>query len=183
MKIEARGIRVDFSDLATILEGNGEYAKDDRFMQRTVDIAKQTIMADSDQLTERIVESDRRFPLVEGLLEKLSILDEASRDELSRMLHVLTMGNNILTHPQPDDAVFSFEHVPAIIEYVYEKLNVLEQAKIIAMDGIRHYPVNTMKHKIAQINYSSAHSEEMHYHNYLRALQNLVDPSDMPDEQ
>jgi hypothetical protein len=182
MKIESHGIRLEFSDLATILEGSGEYTRDDGFMQRSIDIARQAIAANSDQVAERIVESDKRFPLVEGLLEKLSVLHEASRDELSRMLHVLSMRSDIFTHPRADDAVFSFEHAPALMEYVYERLNVLEEAQIIARQDIRDFPADAIKHKIAIRNYSSAHWEEKQYQTFLRALQNLVGPVDIPDE-
>lgn len=181
MKVEVDNLSVGFSDLASILEGNGEYTLDDGFMRQAHILAKHAISQHLDLLRHRIEESDNRFPLTEGLLEKLELLDEVSGNDLSRMLHILSVGGDG-SESLGGEAGFTPDHAPALMEYVYERLELLDQAVRLATEKMRTYPPSSMPYKIAYMNYLSLRKEETEYTKYLGHLSKIIQDAHVPGE-
>jgi hypothetical protein len=160
MKFPSAGIVVSEADLGTILERGGEYADDAVFMEEAARIARRALRERSEELRDILDQ-----PFGKGLLKKLDMLDHASEDELSRMLHMLTREEDTEPQPAPSGLLFSYDHIKAIKAYVLQKIEMLLSAE--ERGGDIYY----------------THKERMEYEHYLRHIENYLEPVDVPDKQ
>jgi hypothetical protein len=183
MKFQAPGIEVDAADLADILAGNGDYTSDASFMQQASVIARHSIGIHSDQLKKRLPEVDERFAASsKGLLEKLGRLDEASNEELGKLLSFLAGEPKTAADFEYNEAgYFSRDHIPALIAFVEEKLAMLDLAKGPELAAY-NIAEDSGAIRAAEMRHDLIEADEKKYKKYLEKLKELNESSGIPGE-
>lgn len=180
MRFDAKGIQVTTAELGAILEGKG-YPDDDAFIERAVDIARRAINGEVGQLRDVLEQGDDRFSFSKGLLERLDTLDQASRDELSRMLHILHPDQISSEGSAPLSEFFSYEHTDAFIAYIQQRIEDLLMTQQQAEDDMNTYPGDSRDYYMAEQNYEIAEKEIKKYRYYLSRFEYQLKSVDVPD--